>query len=418
MKKRKSVRLIWGLAVIFLITAGFGYAQHLKIRVTVENASIHAKTDVGSQVIGFPPLGSVLEVVSKNLPWYEVKVKTSLGVEVTGFIHEMYVQEMELEEVEKKEKSVDEPQIKEETKDIKRQTEKKTEEESIRKPPKQTIRMKEEAGFPSKAYPKAGISLMGGITSGNFLNDSSSYSKVWDYYLLDKVDEKGSINHPLGSPMEFGAAFHYLFTGGFGVQLRADINGKEKIENKVSSWSQTWTWISGRGPYTHEGEWGVNGSLSMSALSLNLIWQLQKSPVFQPFISGGVSYFSGSCKINTVRGYGLSFFSSNYEWQYIDYVEIPVNVEADLSGVGFNVGGGFNLMFTRNVGFTINAIYFIKSSFTQEWSASSGKYYLVNNSNYYVDVSVDDAAEIASQLDPIEINPSFFKIQGGISLCF
>jgi hypothetical protein len=35
-----------------------------------------------------------------------------------------------------------------------------------------------------------------------------------------------------------------------------------------------------------------------------------------------------------------------------------------------------------------------------------------------MDVSADQAAEIAAQIESLEINPSFFKIQGGITIGF
>ncbi len=386
-------------------------AQNLKIRVTVENASVRAEENVGSQVISSPPLGSVLEVVRKDLPWYEVKVKTQMGIEVTGFIHEMYVQEMTETEEEETARKTTETKEKPETK-TKTIAGEQVQEQREPEPP---VEEQQTAG---PVYPKAGLSLMGGITSGNFLDGSSSYSENWDYYSLDEVNESGTINHSIGSPAGFGAAFHYLFFGGLGIQVRADINGKEEIKNDISSWSQTWTWSSGRGPYDMESEWGVNGNLTMSTFSFNLIYLLQQSPMFQPFFSGGVSYFSGSSDISTARGYGVSFFSDDYEWQYIDYFEVPVNAEADLSGVGFNIGGGLNLMFTRNIGLTINGIYFIKSAVTQDWVGSGGRYDLINNTSYYMDVSADQAAEIAAQIESLEINPSFFKIQGGITIGF
>ncbi len=414
MNNRTGRKWVWGLVILVFVGTGFMYSQNTKIRVMVKDASVRAEAKISSQAISSPPLGSVLEVVNKNLPWYEVKVKTQMGVEVTGFIHEMYVDEMGAAPPEKETES-EEPAVKEETKAKEKEGIERTQEQQ---PEQVTYDLKKRDEDSTQQFPKAGLSLMGGITSGNFLNGSSSYSENWSYYSLDEVNESGTINHSLGSPAGFGAAFHYLFFGGFGMQIRADINGKEEIKDDLSNWGQSWTWSSGRGPYNMEGEWGVSGNLSISTFSFNLIYQLQQSQMFQPFISGGVSYFSGKSEISTTRGYGISFFSDDYEWQYIDYFEIPVNADADLSGIGFNIGGGLNLMFTRNIGLTINGVYFIKSAVTQEWSANPGQYDLINHTQYYMDITADEAAEIAGQLDPIEINPSFFKVQGGITIGF
>ena len=408
MKKSISRKRVLAWAAVFFAVLGFMYAQSVKIRVTVKNANVRAEADVSSQVVSSPPLGSVLEVVNKNLPWYEVKVKTSMGVEVTGFIHEMYVEEIAAEK-----------EIEAEKPEPEKETVKPPEKIRVKQAPQvQRIELEPESEDKA-AFSKGGFSLLGGIASGSFLSDSTSYSNNWSWMFLEDVQEQGTINHQTGSPMGFGAAFHYLFIGGLGIQVKADINSQEKIQDDLSTYNQTWSWTSGRGPYEREGEWNVNGSLSMSAFSLNLIYLLQQSPMFQPFFSAGVSYFSGSSEIDTMMGYGyISWFSDDYSTQYIDNITLPVSAEADLSGIGFNVGGGLNLMFTRNVGLTVNAAYFIKSPVTGEWTVKAGRYDLNNFTNYYTEVDSEEAAEIAGMLDEFEINPSFFKIQGGITIGF
>jgi hypothetical protein len=78
--------------VSLLILPGFLHAQKQKIKVTVEGATVRVRPDVGSDVISSPDVGTVFEVESKSDGWFEIRLKTELGVSITGYIHEMYVE--------------------------------------------------------------------------------------------------------------------------------------------------------------------------------------------------------------------------------------------------------------------------------------------------------------------------------------
>lgn len=78
--------------VSFLIGPGFVQAQKQKIKVTTEGASIRVKPDAASEVMATPEVGTVFEVEAKIEDWFEIKLKTDLGVVVTGYIHAMYVE--------------------------------------------------------------------------------------------------------------------------------------------------------------------------------------------------------------------------------------------------------------------------------------------------------------------------------------
>jgi len=86
-----------GLCVAGLFILGSGpslsaQAAKPKILVSVDNASIRTKPDAASPIMANPAVGTVFEVEGKSGPWYEIKNKTSLGILVTGYIHEMFVE--------------------------------------------------------------------------------------------------------------------------------------------------------------------------------------------------------------------------------------------------------------------------------------------------------------------------------------
>ena len=93
MKKRLGESaFVCFILVSLLIWPGFIQAQKQKIKVTTEGASIRIKPDAGSDVIASPNVGTIFEVEAKSEEWFEIKLKTDLGVSITGYIHEMYVE--------------------------------------------------------------------------------------------------------------------------------------------------------------------------------------------------------------------------------------------------------------------------------------------------------------------------------------
>lgn len=97
MTGKSGSSIVFFALISLLILPGFLHAQKQKIKVTVEGATIRIRPDVGSDVISSPAVGTVFEVEGKSEGWFEVRIKTELGVSVAGFIHEMYV---EIEEAE------------------------------------------------------------------------------------------------------------------------------------------------------------------------------------------------------------------------------------------------------------------------------------------------------------------------------
>ena len=88
MKKgfRLKVVICLILAAVIVFTAD-AYAEKLKIRVVVDSARIRLKPDLQGEIIKNPPLGSVFEVEKQEGDWYEIRVRTEVGVLITGYIH-------------------------------------------------------------------------------------------------------------------------------------------------------------------------------------------------------------------------------------------------------------------------------------------------------------------------------------------
>jgi DNA-binding beta-propeller fold protein YncE len=96
-----AIRLLKSRAVLlpFLLVPflGLAPAQAVKVKVIVDNASIKATPEIGGQTLANVPLGSVLEAESKQGEWYKVTTAKE-GATVSGYIHELLVEETSEEE--------------------------------------------------------------------------------------------------------------------------------------------------------------------------------------------------------------------------------------------------------------------------------------------------------------------------------
>jgi DNA-binding beta-propeller fold protein YncE len=86
----KIVLVLFLLAILCRPTFA---APAIKLRVTVDNASVKATPGIGGQTLTTVPLDSLLDAESKQGEWYKVSV-TKDGGKISGFIHEMLVKEV------------------------------------------------------------------------------------------------------------------------------------------------------------------------------------------------------------------------------------------------------------------------------------------------------------------------------------
>ncbi len=378
------------IIALFLLPT-FVYAEEQEIRVVTGNASIRLKPDTESEIIETPPIGSVFGVENKVGEWYEIKFRSRVGMIIIGYIHEKDVEEMKIEE--------------EVAEEIKPAPEKITE---IRPPPPV---VKEEPRITSQIE----LVISGGYNLGYSISRYLSYSDIWSGGNLQMVDEHGTLSQDVKKPLGFSGALNYFFSDELGVQLRLDYNSKEKISG-VSEYNLSWSWTDGSGPFTMDNQWDVTGDVSSMDLSGNIIFKIPTTGMIAPVISGGVSYFIGELKVNTLGGYALSWIDGDY--QYIDYWCIPAKIDASFNGFGFNVGGGANLLFTPNVGINFDARYFIKSEIVEPWEIVTGQYQAENFDHVYLNLDQNTAKEIQEGVPSFKLNPSFFKFSVGLVFTF
>ncbi len=404
MRRLFNGKVIFCLVVVFLsILPLAGQTEKQKIKVVVENATIRAKPDLQSDVIKQPPLGTVFEVEKKEGEWFTIKVKTEVGVILTGYIHEMFV-EIEEEKKEEIEEAVEKaPEPEEEVVEVQKKPEPTT--------PPQEVR-------PTRFE----ITFGGSYTSGYSINNVS-YSDSFSSGSLERATENGTITQGLEKPMGFYGSFNFFLTQGLGIELRLDSNSSVNFtSSSMSDYRLSWEWSDGRSSNT-EKDWEIQGGgiSSLTVFSGNLMYKVRSSGLFAPFFSGGVSYYSGKLnRASTFVGYGTTWTVTDWPYvtRYIDFIDVSATLDGSFSGIGFNVGGGVDLQFSRSIALNIDARYFMLKNVEERWQVHSGSYSTNLHSGWKLGLSEKNALALQESMNPVEINTSFFKISLGLKLMF
>ena len=160
----------------------------------------------------------------------------------------------------------------------------------------------------------------------------------------------------------------------------------------------------------------MNGDLSLTVISGNVIYKIQGSGMFVPQLSGGVSYFTGKVKADTRVGYAYTWEIDPF--QFIDYFDLPANLDESLSGIGFNVGGGLDVAFSQSVAVNVDARYFVRGAVEAPWKLQPGTYTSNIQEGWTLTLSQADVELLEQAISPFKLNLSFFKISLGLKFVF
>ncbi len=350
----KGKWLISFLIAFFLILPSITNAQEQKIRVVVDGASIRLQPDMESEIILSPPLGSVFEVEKKAGEWYEVKYTSEIGVLITGYIHEMFI-EVEKEVAKPKDEVIQEP----------------VRPQPIYEPPKA-----------ARPRGKPMYSLKGG---GIFVLIPDLYS--YEYSFASRA-ETATISEIVNSANAFS------FEVGLGFFLIPNI----EFEGTVSFLSKELTGLYGLEiPSAYwfnllaSDEMEALPTLKKTTLCFGLLIHPVTSGLIRPYFGGGGSYVIGNLEMvediifletdsSIVQDHSITI-------DEVQFVETNDIEEISLSKFGFYGKAGINFIMAKNIG-----IY------------AEGKYILAKKEVLYP-LSDFDTNEI------VEIN------LGGISFC-
>jgi hypothetical protein len=94
MKIKLRRNALVSLIIAIFILPFIGRAEEQKVKVVVEKASIRLEPSMESEIIASPDVGTVYDVEKKVGEWYEIKFYSKIGVLITGYIHQMFVEKV------------------------------------------------------------------------------------------------------------------------------------------------------------------------------------------------------------------------------------------------------------------------------------------------------------------------------------
>jgi opacity protein-like surface antigen len=238
---------------------------------------------------------------------------------------------------------------------------------------------------------------------------SSEFDYNWNGGLLADVRERGTLTQKPGSGGSFGLAYTYTFSPGLGIQARFD-----RLSASLSGESDyaiDWRWSSGRSGSRSAQLSGLQGDLTRSPVSLDLVKTFGQNSGLQPFVSGGVSYFAAKASAQATTGYGVTAVGGGF--QFIDYWEVPVKVDGSMSSVGFNAGLGGSIALSDRLALILDARYFKAGKQSLRWEAQQGRHEgaLGNIDGQF---GADDVEFLEEALSPLQVDPSFFQASLGL----
>jgi len=386
-----------GLIVLMFIAAlacpMLGQSAGGKIKVIVENASLRVKPSMDAEILEDNiPVATVFNVERKIGEWYEVKYQSKLGVMITGYIHEMFVEALPSE------------------------TGVKPAEPPKKEGPKPAPTTPRPYAPGTSVGPKLEVGLAYGLGLGSPASETSTYSRsVPPAYVLRRETGNGTMTHKLKGFQSVGFSLSYYFSGGFGIQLRVDFNFKQDISEGSSDFASNWTWTDDT-TGSRNATYALSGEMSLMPISLNLIYKIPASAMFQPYLSAGLSYLTGSFKADSTAGYPFWYLTPGF--QNIDYLAVPIAIDESLSGLGGNIGGGVDVYFSPTVAFNIGAIYFLGKEFSFNWSPAPGTYRgeLHTGNSWLFPQAL--ATDFQAVFTPVTIKTSFFKLLAGFKIGF
>ncbi len=326
--KFKGKWFISFIIAFFLILPSITNAKEQKIRVVVEGASIRLQPNIESEIILSPPRGSKFEVEKKEGEWYEIKYSSEIGVVITGYIHEMFIDvEKEAAKPKPKKEVIQEP--------VKPQP--------IYEPPRA-----------ARPRGKSTYSLKGG---GVFVLIPELYS--YDYSFPSR-GETATISESVSSgnafSFEVGLGFFlipYIEFEGTVSFLSKGLDGSYGLQIPSAYWFNLLA----------SGEMEALPILKETILCFGLLIHPVTSGPIRPYFGGGGSYIIGNLEImedmifietdsSVVRNHSITI-------DEVQLIETDDLEEISLSKFGFYGKAGIDFMATKNVGIYAEGKYII-----------------------------------------------------------
>ena len=249
------------------------------------------------------------------------------------------------------------------------------------------------------------------------LSSTTSWSGSWDFHMLEVTQEGGNQSIEGENAFLFNGSVAVFVTPQFAIE---GMFGYCKTNAPVNStFSETHYWWDPyrRGPYSHSYDYSTEGSLSITPISFNGLYQFETTNSITPYISGGLSIAPCSFKADANTGFVYSWYA--YLLQIAEVItDANLQIDESFTSLGINVGGGVDIKISSSIEINIEAryIYLQKKEFNWEMlpGTVNGEYW----GQWTLTQGTADELENEYLTQAVVVNPSIFSISGGITIRF
>lgn len=268
--------------------------------------------------------------------------------------------------------------------------------------------------------PRFELSLGGGLGMTS-IKGATEYYDSWSSYSLTNVEESTWIDAKSKSGMYFGGGFNFYLHPNFGIGLNFGYH-KAAIDT-VSTSEFYWRWNDGRSyTYNMDDYFGYENYFQTMPISFNLIGRFGTER-FQGYIQAGPTLYLNKVVLDGAMCYGITaiywYSYPTYYSQYVDAVQIPLDINQSWTGIGADFGAGFTFWLAPQIGISLEVRYFFCPKKEFDWSYWAGEYdgyFFGNITGYTIDQGDLDYIYEDGLITTIAINPSFLQFGASIKI--
>jgi hypothetical protein len=275
------------------------------------------------------------------------------------------------------------------------------------------------ADKPSKLRTGLEIGFSGGVGAYD-LNDMSQMSRGWSTPGYSTIGELGSISLEQKAQPAVAFSLTGFFAPSWGIRLEADALVKRTFTQGASSaYTATWEYNFFPAPRGNSASafWPLNGGFQTTVVSLDLVYRFSIGPAFEAYFMAGPANFRGQFHARTTTGYF-------YVWQDGivgggDWFPVSLSLSQNISGLGLNAGGGFDLRLWQGLKFGIEIAYFMGPKATADWTLLPGSYPEAYQPGTYVlslTQAMVEAINFPSRMSGVNLSLSFVRLSAGFKI--
>lgn len=169
----------------------------------------------------------------------------------------------------------------------------------------------------------------------------------------------------------FNAGISFFFNYKMGIGINASFMKTSFDINNSFNWN--WEWWDGDQGSIAAKNWINTGSVSSTPISFNIIYRVISTDKIKLNVFAGPTIFMTSVELDGNGGYadGPLLHDGSY---YIDWYDIPLELDASESVIGGNGGVEIEYMFSESMNFYIAATYYFAGELNLNWAVKPGQY--------------------------------------------